>query len=88
VEADEPGSVTEDEAHRGGLSPKRWWMGGGTVVFWSGVGAPVVVVPPTSFCGWREQQRGELRAETEGREKERVAWGGCHQEQGRRPHFG
>jgi hypothetical protein len=72
VEADAPGKVMEDGAHRGGLTSTRWRMGGGTAAFRSGVGVPVAAVPPTSFCGRRERQRGELRAKTEGREKERA----------------
>jgi hypothetical protein len=72
VEADAPGKVMEDGAHRGGLSLMRWRMEGGAAGFRSGVGAPLAAVPPVSFCGRREQQRGELRAEMEGREKERV----------------
>jgi hypothetical protein len=70
VEADAPGKVMEDGAHRGGLSLMRWQMGGGTTAFRSGVSAPVVAVPPVSFYGRRKRQRGELRAKTEGREKE------------------
>jgi hypothetical protein len=72
VEADAPSKVMEDMAHRGGLSPTRWRMGGGATAFQSGIGAPVVAVPPLSFCGQRERQRGELRAKMEGREMERV----------------
>jgi hypothetical protein len=45
-------------------------MGGGAAAFRSGVDAPVVAVSPASFYGRRDQQRGELRAEMEGREKE------------------
>jgi hypothetical protein len=40
--------------------------------FRSGVDAPVATVPPTSFYGQRERQRGELRVETDGGEKERA----------------
>jgi hypothetical protein len=47
-------------------------MGGGVTAFRSGVDAPVAMVPPTSFYGQRERQRGELRVETDGGEKERA----------------
>jgi hypothetical protein len=59
-------------AHRGGLSPTRWRMGGSATAFQSGVSALVAVVTLASFCGQRERQKGELRAEMEGREKERT----------------
>jgi hypothetical protein len=60
VEADALGKVMEDEAHRGGLSLMRWQMGGDATAFRSGIRALVVAVPPVSFCGRRERQRGEL----------------------------
>jgi hypothetical protein len=47
-------------------------MGGSATAFQSGVSALVAVVTLASFCGQRERQKGELRAEMEGREKERT----------------
>jgi hypothetical protein len=35
-------------------------MGGGAAAFCSGIGAPVVAVPPVSFDCRRERQSGEL----------------------------